>query len=72
MDSRKLIKRLKSAGMAFESGMTARELDKAEAFFGFHFPNEIRRFLAQGVPVGDRFFDYRDLVCYHRLKQEGI
>ena len=55
-----LINRLKLAGVTFEKGMTDRELDIAEEFFGFRFPAELRVFLSQAVPVGSDFFDYRD------------
>lgn len=55
-----LIERLKRAGVRFEAGMTTRELDAAEEFFGFRFPGEIREFLSRAVPVGRDFFDYRD------------
>ena len=55
-----LIERLKRAGVRFEAGMTTRELDAAEEFFGFRFPGEIREFLSRAVPVGKDFFDYRD------------
>ena len=41
MDTVKMINRLKSAGVEFAEGMTARELDLAEACFHFHFPTEI-------------------------------
>ena len=55
-----LIERLKGAGVRLETGMTAQELDRAEAVFGFRFPREIREFLMLAVPVGEDFFDYRD------------
>lgn len=55
-----LIERLKQAGVQFEKRMTAGELDRAEAFFEFRFPREIREFLMLAVPVGEEFFDYRD------------
>lgn len=57
---RKLIEKLKMAGVRFAPGMTAGELDRAEEFFGFRFPKEIREFLMLAVPVGEDFFDYRD------------
>ena len=55
-----LIDRLKLAGVHFENGMTERELDLAEEFFGFRFPEELRGFLSQTVPICSDFFDYRD------------
>lgn len=57
---RQLIERLKMAGVRLERGMTAAELDRAEEFFGFRFPREIRGFLMLAVPVDEGFFDYRD------------
>lgn len=55
-----LMEKLKAAGVVFEAGMTVRELDLAEEFFGFRFPAEFRSFLGRAVPVGEDFFDYRD------------
>ena len=61
MDNLNMIKRLRNAGMNFAQGMTAAQLDWAEAVFGFRFPREIREFLSLAVPVGKDFFDYRDV-----------
>lgn len=61
MDKLNMIKRLRNAGMYFAQGMTAAQLDRAEAVFGFRFPREIRAFLSFAVPVGKGFFDYRDV-----------
>ena len=41
--------------------MSRDELNRAETVFQFHFPKEIREFLACGVPVGSAFFNYRDI-----------
>ena len=74
MDTVKMINRLKSAGVEFAEGMTARELDLAEACFQFRFPTEIRAFLACAMPVGDSFFNYRDrtganVARFHAFQQ---
>lgn len=61
MDAIRMINRLKNVGIQFEDGMTEKELDRAEKFFQFRFPKDIREFLSCGVPVGSDFFDYRDL-----------
>lgn len=61
MDKLNMIKRLRNAGMYFAQGMTAAQLDRAEAVFGFRFPREIREFLSLAVPVEKCFFDYRDI-----------
>ena len=56
-----MITRLVQAGISFDPGMSETELNQAEAVFRFRFPEEIREFLACGVPVGSSFFDYRDV-----------
>lgn len=61
MDNQQMIARLKQAGVSCASGMSEPELNCAEQVFQFRFPKEIREFLSAGVPVGDLFFDYRDL-----------
>lgn len=61
MYNQRIIARLKQAGISFEDGMSETELNRAESVFHFHFPKEIREFLSSGLPVGDSFFNYRDL-----------
>lgn len=61
MDNFRRTQDLKKAGIPMERGMTAAQLDRAEAVFGFRFPREIRAFLSFAVPVGKDFFDYRDV-----------
>lgn len=68
----KLIKKLKRAGVRFDPGMTAFQLDRAEAFFGFRFPRELREFLMLAVPVGEDFFDYRDCSEENRKRFVGF
>ena len=55
------IEAMKVHGIRFEDGMSDKQLSAAEKRFGFTFPKEIAAFLRQGVPVGEHFFDYRDL-----------
>lgn len=55
------IDRMKRAGVSFADGMSNEEIEKAEQVFGFTFPKEIAAFLRMATPVGDGFFDYRDL-----------
>ena len=54
-------RKLEKAGIPVERGMTEEELDRAEEVFGFRFPKEIRDFLSCCVPIGEAFFDYRDV-----------
>lgn len=56
-----MIRRLEGAGLLFGSGMTDAELDRAEDFFQFRFPGEIREFLSVAVPQNPAFFNFRDL-----------
>lgn len=61
MNSYKMIRKLKKAGILFAAGLRREEFTEIEAFFGFRFPREIREFLSRAVPVGEEFFDWRDL-----------
>lgn len=61
MDNFVMIEKLKRAGVSFAHGLSEEELVAAESTFGFIFPVEIRDFLAQGLPEGDGFINWRDL-----------
>ena len=61
MNNHEMIERMKNAGISFEAGLSDEEIDKAQSVFGFHFPSEIKSFLACGLPIGDHFFNWRDL-----------
>lgn len=61
MDNLLMIKKLKDAGLSFDEGLSDEEFAEIESTFGFRFPSEIRSFLACGLPVGDRFYNWRDL-----------
>lgn len=61
MNNLTMKQKLEKAGIPMERGMTAAQLDRAEAVFGFRFPREIREFLSLAVPVEKGFFDYRDV-----------
>ena len=60
MDNQKMIERLQAAGISFEAGLTADEIEHAESLFGFRFPQEIKSFLSCALPVGEDFFNWRD------------
>jgi|SRR5581483_4356993 len=51
---------LREHGIEFEDGLTEPELRDAEYRFEFHFPPDLRAFLAAGLPVGKSFPDWRD------------
>jgi hypothetical protein len=52
--------RLRAAWPSFEPGLTPHEFARVEAEYGFRFADDHRAFLAAGLPVGDRFPDWRD------------
>lgn len=56
-----LINRLKANGVYFTEGLTHRQIEEIEAFFGFRFPREIKEFFMQAYPMGGRFFRYKDM-----------
>lgn len=61
MDNFMMIEKLKGAGIPFEAGLRDEEFDRIESTFGFRFPSEIRSFLACGLPIGNHFYNWRDL-----------
>ena len=61
MDNFVMIEKLKRAGIFFEAGLRDEEFTRIESTFGFRFPSEIRAFLACGLPVGNHFYNWRDL-----------
>lgn len=61
MDNFAMIEKLKRAGLSFETGLRDAEFSRIESTFGFRFPSEIRSFLACGLPVGNHFYNWRDL-----------
>lgn len=50
---------LRTIGLCFETGLTAGEISRTEAQYGFQFPPDLREFLSLGLPVSDRFPDWR-------------
>ena len=68
MDNIVMIEKLKGAGISFAEGLCDEEFTGIESTFGFRFPSEIRSFLACGLPVGDRFYNWRDLSAANVLR----
>jgi hypothetical protein len=72
-----LVERLRAAGIPFEAGLTEAELQSTEGKFGFRFPPDLRAFLQAGLPVGERFPNWRNepeasLRKRLRIPAEGI
>lgn len=61
MDNLLMIQKLKDLGITFAEGLRDEEFARIEGTLGFRFPSEIRSFLACGLPVGKRFYNWRDL-----------
>jgi len=51
---------LAGAGIEIAPGLTDAQLERAEAVIGAKFPPDLRAFLSEGLPVGDRFPDWRE------------
>src|SRR5437016_10295710 len=51
---------LADAGVAVGAGLTARELERVESVIGAGFPPDLREFLSEGLPLGDRFPNWRE------------
>ncbi|WP_437876282.1 SMI1/KNR4 family protein [Sorangium sp. So ce513] len=60
MDWRAEHKILADAGVTVARGLTDDELDRAESVIGARFPPDLRSFLSEGLPVGERFPDWRE------------
>ena len=72
MDNSLMIQKLKEAGIRFAPALEEAEISRAEMTFGFRFPREIRSFLSCGVPLGEEFFDWRDLSQANVEKFHGF
>lgn len=55
-----LVKKLEFRGVQFTSGLTDREVDRAERVYGFVFPADLRAFLQYRLPVSKRWPNWRD------------
>jgi hypothetical protein len=51
---------LEQAGVNFESGLTAGEVQQIESRFSFAFPPDYRAFLMHSLPVSDQFVNWRN------------
>lgn len=49
------------SALVFAPGLTEREIAAVEKFLGVALPPDLAAFLAEGLPVGPRFPDWRDL-----------
>lgn len=61
MDNILMTEKLKNAGISFGKGLSNAEFALIESTLGFCFPSEIRSFLACGIPIGNGFYNWRDL-----------
>ncbi|WP_437743203.1 hypothetical protein WME73_48985 [Sorangium sp. So ce302] len=48
------------AGVTIAPGLTEPEIDRAESVIGARFPPDLCSFLSEGLPVGERFPDWRE------------
>jgi hypothetical protein len=53
---------MESKGIEFAEGLTEAQLKAAEQHFGIKFPPELKAFYSVGLPIGERFPDWRDLT----------
>ena len=57
--SRRVVNRLKQAGVLLSPGLSDRELKEIEARFGFQFSNEHRQLLSLALPLGEGWVEWR-------------
>jgi len=55
----KTIKTLTTKGVEFASGLTDKEVLDIEVTFNFKFPPDLKEFLQKGLPVSERFVNWR-------------
>ena len=56
----RLLDELRERDIVVKDGLTGAETRDVEYRFDFHFPPDLRALLQTGLPVGDRFPDWRD------------
>lgn len=57
----KNIKLLKDRGIKFEKGLSLNELKKIETVYQIKFPNSLRIFLMEALPISKGFYNWRNL-----------
>lgn len=72
MDNASMVARLRRAGVWFGPGVTDAEFDRIEAFFSVRFPAELRSFFACALPIGDCFFNWRDLSADNKARFDSF
>ena len=55
-----IIAKLKSEGVVFEEGLDEIEIQKIESFYEINFPEELRMFYMEALPISDGFYNWRD------------
>ncbi len=59
---------LESTGVQFDPGLSAQEVRQIEEQFCFVFPPDLRELLMSGMPIGDKFPNWRN-SSYKKLKE---
>ena len=55
-----LREKLEEAGVEFHDGLTGAEIKKIEDFYRIKFPEEIKAFYMEGLPISEGFYNWRD------------
>lgn len=58
----KSIKLLKTSGVEFENGLTCKELQTIKNIYGVIFPNSLKLFLMNQLPVSKGFYNWRNFT----------
>jgi len=51
---------LRGCGVEFETGFAIEEIDEIERIYGIRFPESLKSFLMEGLPVSTGFYNWRD------------
>lgn len=57
---KKIISSLKEQGIEFETGLTEREISTIQYIYEIMFPESLRHFLMEGLPVSRGFYNWRN------------
>lgn len=58
---KEIIKLLELQGVEFETGMTYDEITKIEKIYEIQFPESLKQFLMEGLPISKGFYNWRNV-----------
>jgi hypothetical protein len=68
-EARQIVIILKSKEVNIVSGLTNTEILQIESKFNFKFPPDLKLFLQEGLPTGDKFPDWRQALSDQSIQE---